>query len=165
MTMIDLSQENIDKHWASASSDIINVLENMEKLETWVLDEDESFKNAFETWAAKIGGDLTIDELEDSQDDFIKALAFMKSPKALYIVKCLEDEYPGFIVDTLASAVDGITTATEDDDVRHFVVHRDRLVGLYQLEMLSRFYSDDRATKIKVAVQEVVDSQGGLYGS
>lgn len=165
MFKVDLHQKNVELHWASAPTDISQILNNMEISENWVLDDDETFNQAFIDWAGKIGGAISIETLEDKQSDFIKIISFMKSSKAFYLIKKLEDEYPGFVADTLATSIDGIIEAGEGEDTRHFIVYRDRLTALYRVEFLERIYSNERAGALKIAISETIEKHGGLYGS
>lgn len=165
MVQIKLDNETLENHWGESESDILSILSNMEDKEIWTLDSDFTILKGIVDWAAGIGTELDIEEIEDNQEDFIKILSFMKSSRAFYLIKKLEIEFPGVIVETLASCVDAISKnkTNPDVDIRHYIIHRDRLSALYKVEVLERIYSSVRTQKIKTAIEETAEKYGGIY--
>jgi hypothetical protein len=158
-----IDDESLLKHWELASNDISQILDNMEERENWTLDNDEGIKQKVLQWANRVGGDISIESIEDNFPDFIKLISFVKSKRAFFIIKRIEDQFPGIIADTLRTSIDAISEKNDSTDIRHFIIHRDRLTALYRVELLERIYSDSRSETIKLSMAETVEKFGGIY--
>ncbi|MFA0809393.1 type IVB secretion system protein IcmW [Microbulbifer epialgicus] len=160
--MIDLQDKEINDHWDKVEEGISNILENMQKKETWALDNNEEIKSALIKWAANVSDGQLEELVANKMEPLIKVFAFTGCRRALYLLHKLEERVPGATHELLMESVDTIDAGI--GDVRPSKIIRDRLVALFRVDLLERVFSEERSEKIKTAIQYTTEAHGGIYG-
>jgi len=156
---IDLSDSSLNSYWNKIDKGIHSILESLEKNEDWVLDNKDNISESIELWAKNLTNEKA-DGYCDNPDKLFVLLGLIKSKKAFYLIKILEELAPNITVDLLYESLDRIE---DNPDSRFESVFRDRIIALYRVDLLSRIFSLDRMKEIKNVVNETVSTAGGLY--
>lgn len=146
--MPDLSNEASLQFWKDYQDPMIyRVVCFMESVEPWTVDGDDSLENAMQ----RLG-----DTLEDignidlqSEDDFIKLVAYIKAARGLRLLQCLDVAYPGAASKLLMHAEE---TTESNDDIPGLFLRRN--IVFERLRLLARVFASDRIAILLKALEE-----------
>ena len=151
--MVDLSTQSVDESLSKQGKGFSELIAVMEGFESWTLDSDPNIKRTIINWANEIN-ESTISELNESQTKALtRIISFLSSGRAIKLLSDIDVLIPGIAARLLIQS-NSIIADKNTADIRDAVVMRDRLVTLYQANLLQRLFSPERIEGIRNAVEQ-----------
>jgi len=157
--VIDLQDSAINSHWEGVKEDVSAIISNMQNRESWTLDDRAEFKNDIVAWGGTLDEATIENIIENCPDELIRLISFSQAKRSLYFLQSLESIVPGVMSELLFISLERIESPNED--VRHHMIFRDRLVALFRVDLLDRIFSVERTKKIHEAISKTVSNRSG----
>lgn len=148
--MPDLSVEAVRHQWASEDLRAFHVLMSMERQEDWTLDGTQVVEQAIQEFGERAEKSTGIAYAGGVSKELIYVMAYMKSTRALRLLKWLDTRAPGVGLRLVQQSVDIIN---KKDDNEHAQVMVERLRILKKISVLSRVFSTSRIQFILKALE------------
>lgn len=91
---LNLSKANVDFYWKTQDERMLKIINMMESVEPWVVDDVESVSRELISFGQKIGQAKT-GQLSEHSDEITTVMTYILAGKALRMLNWLDDNYPG----------------------------------------------------------------------
>lgn len=146
--MLDLSPDAVRAYWLERhDSGLLRIIEAMEAVEEWVLDEDPQVESAL----ARLVGELnTVTDFElKNEEELIFILSSIKASRALRVLQFIDTLRPGSASKLLIYAE---VSSNMPDDLPGFFLKRNLVFE--RLQLLGRIFASDRVDLVLKAIDK-----------
>jgi hypothetical protein len=156
--MVDLTTEGLDVFWQTMAKSAPFIVASMDGVENWVIDHDAEIDGEVIEFGKNlpdaIPAVLQSGHKEAFINDFMVALAYLRSSRALRLVKWAETAFPE---PNFMETVDRLYAdkGAEEIDRIAFKIMMDRLRFMWKTHLLQTIFSPERIEAVKDAARNL----------
>lgn len=145
--MLNLRKSAVNKYWEKKSKRIQRIIELMESMEDWMVDDHEEIIKALDKFGINLEKTKQ-EKLIKQKDSFLNLLAYLSSGRSLMIIIWIDQKFDGEIIPKI------IEYAQEKKGENELIEKTtqlliDRLNTLNSLELLGQIFSPTRLEMIE----------------
>ena len=153
MANLNLRKSIVNEFWKSRSPRMGMILQWMEGMEDWGMDEDQGFSEALLLLVPQMER-AERDAMVENAEPLTQVMAYMSSSRALRLMEWFDEHFPqGLSVELVEMA-----QQKPDDPTAHLLL--DRLRALQSLSLLGQVFSPARTRFITNLLRENTDEPG-----
>ena len=149
METLNLTKEDTDVFWKNKNPRMHKILNMMESVEPWVLDEIPSISNELVEFGKKLAKAKT-EHLTQTSEEITTIMAYIFSSKSIKLLQWIDKSFPGL-------SFHYIMTARYEEDWESGKLLLDRLKTLKTLSLLGNVFSSTRTKLINNLLEETDD--------
>lgn len=158
MQLIPFSKHKIDAYWRQYPA-FKALFSSMREVEEWILEDNVDVYASIESWVKSLDSE-TLANLNDKAQPLIIVLFFLSTQKAMYLYKQLTEAN-----ETLDRALQFTANAMLQKPETNIIatVFWDRFRSMMFEQSIEDFLSPERLTRIKQAIDYVMETKGGVF--
>lgn len=150
MSSLNLRKSIVNEFWKSRSPRMGMILQWMEGMEDWGMDEDQGFSEALLLLVPQMER-ASREAMIQNAEPLTQVMAYMSSSRALRLMEWFDEHFPqGLSVELVESA-----QQRQEDPTAHLML--DRLRALQSLSLLGQVFSPARTRFITSLLREASD--------